>query len=101
MLDSGLPLEAEILKVGHHGSRYSSSEVFLEAVDPQEAIISVGKNAHGHPNWEVLLRLANVWAGVWRTDRVGTIVVTTTGVTYTVALESLEVFLPLVMVVAQ
>ena len=84
MMASGLPLEAEILKVAHHGSNSSSSAAFLEAVRPKEAIISVGPNPYGHPRDEVLQRLADAGARVWRTDQVGTIIVTTSGVTYTV-----------------
>ena len=49
MLRSGLPLDAEILKVAHHGSNSSSSAAFLGAVRLQEAIISVGPNPYGHP----------------------------------------------------
>ena len=58
MLDASLLLDAEILKVGHHGSNTSSSSVFLDAVDPEVAIISVGDNSYGHPSQVVLDRLA-------------------------------------------
>jgi len=73
MLASGRPLEAEILKVGHHGSRTSSTAPFLAAVRPQVAIISVGaSNSYGHPTQETLDRLATVGARVYRTDTNGT-----------------------------
>jgi competence protein ComEC len=59
----------EVLKVAHHGSKYSSSEEFLEAVKPQTAIISVGKNSYGHPTLEVLDRLKQLNIKVLRTDQ--------------------------------
>lgn len=64
---------AEILKIGHHGSKYSSSHAFLEAVKPLVAIIEVGKNAYGHPSAEVLKRIEAVAAKTYRTDEDGTI----------------------------
>ena len=87
MLVSGRPLEAKILKVGHHGSRSSSSTSFLVAVRPEVAVISVGaSNVYGHPHPEALNRLAAVGSVVYRTDRDGTVTVTTNGVTYSVYL---------------
>jgi len=59
----------EVLKVAHHGSKYSTSEEFLQAVKPEIAIISVGKNPWGHPTAEVLERLKEIGAQVWRTDK--------------------------------
>ena len=50
----GTPVAAEILKVPHHGSRYSSSTEFLSSVDPEVAIISVGANSYGHPAADTL-----------------------------------------------
>ena len=101
MQHSGLPLDAEILKVGHHGSNSSSSAAFLSAVSPQEAIISVGPNSYGHPRPEVLQRLAEVGATIWRTDEVGTVVVWTDGITYAFGDElhsrAEAAFLPLIM----
>jgi len=62
-------LKSDILKVGHHGSKTSSSEDFLKAVSPQFAVIQVGrKNRYGHPTQEVLDRLAAVGARIFRTD---------------------------------
>lgn len=71
---SGDDLSAQVLKVGHHGSKTSSSEIFLEKVHPQYAVIEVGKNNYGHPTAEVLARLANFGAQVLRTDTDGTII---------------------------
>lgn len=74
MMRAGLPLQADLLKVGHHGGRGSTSAPFLAAVAPRRAIIQVGAdNAFGHPHPEVLQRLEAVAAEVWRTDRQGRI----------------------------
>lgn len=59
----------ELLKVAHHGSKYSSSDEFLQVVNPNIAIISVGKNSWGHPTKEVLNRLENIGARILRTDK--------------------------------
>ena len=60
------------LKVGHHGSKTSTSEEFIKTINPKYAIISVGRNnRYGHPNQEVLDRLKNV--KIYRTDLTGTI----------------------------
>ena len=68
----GQDLGAEVLKVGHHGSRTSSSEAFLDAVQPEIALISAGQgNTFGHPHVEVLERLAARGITVRRTDQEG------------------------------
>ncbi len=64
-----------ILKVGHHGSKYSSSEEFLASIMPQAAIIScAARNIYGHPHKETLQRLEDVDALVLRTDEGGAII---------------------------
>lgn len=68
-------LQAEILKVAHHGSKYASGESFLAAVSPQEAVISVGTNPYGHPTLEAMGRLKAASARLWRTDQAGTVTV--------------------------
>lgn len=89
--------EADILKVAHHGSRYSSSAPFLEAVGAEVAVISVGaSNPYGHPAQETLDRLQAAGAEVLRTDQNGTIVITTDGQTYEIK-AGYVVFLPLVI----
>jgi len=75
-------LKADILKIAHHGSKNSTSQSFLEQVQPKEAIISVGSNPYGHPSSQVLSRLVNYGARIWRTDLYGTIQVHTDGETY-------------------
>ncbi|MGH7593823.1 MAG: ComEC/Rec2 family competence protein, partial [Gemmatimonadales bacterium] len=76
---------ANLLKVGHHGSRTASSAAFLVAVHPQAAVVSVGRNRYGHPSPEAMDRLAHAGVAVWRTDREGTVTVTTDGRTFTVS----------------
>jgi competence protein ComEC len=79
-------LRADVLKVGHHGSRTSSTPAFLAAVAPREAIVSAGcRNRFGHPHAVTLSALSSAGARVWRTDRDGAIVVTTNGETLEVA----------------
>jgi competence protein ComEC len=73
-------LRADVLKVGHHGSRTSSSPAFLAAVGAREAVVSAGcRNRFGHPHPSTLAALAAAGARVWRTDRDGAVVVTTDG----------------------
>ncbi len=73
-------LHADVLKVGHHGSRTSSSAALIAAVRPRHAVISVGiRNRFGHPSAEVLETLEGAGAAVWRTDRDGAITMTTDG----------------------
>ena len=68
-------LKSTILKVGHHGSRTSSSDAFIKAIDPDFALISDGKdNKYGHPHAEVLDVLSLVGAKILRTDLLGTII---------------------------
>lgn len=62
-----------VLKAAHHGSKYSSSNTFLNMIDPQEVVISVGKNNYGHPSKEVLARIEKVGARILRTDQEGSI----------------------------
>lgn len=88
MTDSGEDLSATVLKVGHHGSNTSTSYVFLRQVMPAYAIISCGKdNAYCHPHEEVLSRLADEGAAVYRTDECGTIVCRSNGAKVTVRTE--------------
>jgi len=84
ILARGRTVEAEILKVAHHGSQYSSTAPFLTAVDPEMAVISVGPNSYGHPTAEAIQRLRDADATIYRTDLNGTIVVITDGTTYSV-----------------
>lgn len=73
-------LQADILKVGHHGSNTSTSAPFLAAVHPRVALVSVGAaNDYGHPSRSVMRALAAEGADVLRTDQLGSVVVRTDG----------------------
>ena len=83
LLSEKINLKSTILKVGHHGGPTSSSEKFLQAVEPEAAVISVGEyNTFGHPNKGVLERLQNLGARIYRTDKNGAVVITTNGESY-------------------
>ncbi len=89
LLRSGYPLDAEILKVGHHGSSSSTSPAFLSRVHPEMAIISVGAdNPYGHPHAETLDSLKRYGVTVFRTDPDGTIFVRSDGMSYSVKTET-------------
>jgi competence protein ComEC len=73
-------LDADVLKVAHHGSSTSSTEKFIEAVTPSLAVVSVGAdNLYGHPSADVLAALSRAGARTIRTDQAGTIVIRTDG----------------------
>ena len=75
LLNSGV--DADVLKVGHHGAGSASSSSFIKAVSPDIAVISVGEgNSYGHPHADTLAILNEVGANIYRTDEQGTIVVT-------------------------
>lgn len=75
MAETGRLDAVDILKVGHHGSRYATSEAFLQYIKPQYAVISCGKkNRYGHPHEETLTRLQAAGAEVYRTDRCGAVI---------------------------
>ena len=80
LLASGQYLRSDVLKIGHHGSRTSTTTAFLDTVAPIAAVISVSSgNQFGHPHSEVLERLAERGITVYRTDKMGTIVMATNG----------------------
>ncbi|MDF2540510.1 MAG: hypothetical protein K0S47_228 [Herbinix sp.] len=80
MLKNGIKLTADVLKLGHHGSSYSSSNDFLDAVDPTYAVISAGKeNQYGHPHTETLEKMVKRKIKIYRTDKQGTIIFTSDG----------------------
>jgi competence protein ComEC len=85
MLSNGIDLSSDVLKLGHHGSSSSSSSDFLDAVNPEYAVISVGAdNKYGHPHEETLKAMADREIKVYRTDQQGTIVFTSDGQTISV-----------------
>jgi competence protein ComEC len=86
--DAGFPAELEmrsrarrvdLLKVGHHGSRGSTGDEWLDSLRPRTAVISVGRNNYGHPSPATLDRLRRHGTAVWRTDQDGSVSVTTDG----------------------
>lgn len=82
LLASGVNLQADILKAGHHGSETSSSEAFIKAVDPEIVLISDGVgNSYGHPSPRTLKRFERLGIPVRRTDLEGTININTDGYT--------------------
>jgi len=75
IIKSGTNIQSNVLKVGHHGSKYSTGNNFLDAVNPKEAVISVGiKNRYHHPSDIVLNKLHQRLIKIWRTDLDGNIV---------------------------
>ena len=83
LIMNGNNLDADILKIGHHGSKTSTTEEFLHEVSPRIAIIQVGaKNKYGHPTLEVLNRLENFGIKYYRTDTDGDIDVVSDGQNY-------------------
>ncbi len=89
LLDAGVTVKADVLKVGHHGSDTSSGYRFLYEVDPQYAVISVGAgNSYGHPHEEPLSRLSDAGVAVYRTDKLGTITCVSDGSTVAFSWES-------------
>jgi len=88
MIDAGLDLDADILRVGHHGSRTSTSGAFLDAVTPDIAVISCGaNNSYGHPHQETLDALWERSIVTYRTDLDGTITVSIDDAGYKITTE--------------
>lgn len=80
ILNSGVNIKADVLKVGHHGSNYSTSDLFLDKVNPSFAAISVGKNnIYKHPASSTLEKLSKRQIKVYRTDLDGTILFESNG----------------------
>lgn len=88
LLAQNADVDADVLKVGHHGSESATSEAFLKRVSPQIALISAGKgNTYGHPHRALLHRLARQDIRVYRTDQGGDIRVRSDGVSVRVERE--------------
>ncbi len=80
LLNNKVDLKSNVLKVGHHGSQYSSSAAFLKSVSPTYSIISVGEdNSYEHPKQITLDKLSKLNSKVYRTDVDGTIILTSDG----------------------
>jgi beta-lactamase superfamily II metal-dependent hydrolase len=90
LVDFPSELDIEVLKVAHHGSKYSTSDEFLDATTPEIGIIMVGAdNPYGHPSPETLARLSDHNVTVLRTDIDGTIALTTNGISLAVYFEEM------------
>lgn len=86
MMEKGFDLSSNVLKVGHHGGYTSTNENFLKRVNPEYAVISVGKdNDYGHPSSDVLDRLKKENVKILRTDELGTIIMTSDGVNISIS----------------
>lgn len=84
ILNTGVSLSADVYKVGHHGSKTSTTDAMLAAVAPSYAVISVGEgNSYGHPNAETLNKLRAAGVSVFRTDEQGSIIAQSDGTTIT------------------
>ncbi len=80
MLAAGADLHADVLKIGHHGSSSSTTDAFLDAVDPDYAIVSCGAdNSYGHPHGETVSKLNAYGVRILRTDELGTITIRSDG----------------------
>jgi competence protein ComEC len=66
--------DIDVLKIGHHGSKTSTSQTFIKKVKPEEAVISVGRNSYGHPTAIILDRLSQISAKIFRTDQTGDVI---------------------------
>lgn len=84
MIQSGLDVQADVMKLSHHGSSTSSSQAFLQAVNPSYAVISCGYgNTYGHPHRETMTLLQNLNLPFFRTDVQGTIIAYSDGTNLT------------------
>ena len=87
IMKDDINIQSDVLKVGHHGSRTTTGQAFIDAVKPKISIVSVGEgNTYGLPDEEPLARLQKV-STLYRTDYNGDITITTDGSTYTVIKE--------------
>jgi competence protein ComEC len=76
LVDSGIDLEADILKAAHHGAGQTVGGAFIREVSPEIVVVSVGENDYGHPDKEYLEQLREKGIKVFRTDRQGTVIFT-------------------------
>lgn len=82
LINSGLNLKSQVYKVAHHGSDTSNNSSFLEKVNPQVSVISVGSdNSYGHPSNVIIKKLSKIDSNIFRTDEQGTIIISSDGET--------------------
>jgi competence protein ComEC len=83
LIQGGLIKDIDVLKVGHHGSKTSTTDPFIDIIRPEFSLISCGQdNRYGHPHAEVLRRLGEINSAVLRTDQLGSIELQTNGQEY-------------------
>lgn len=90
ILSAGYDLSATVLKVGHHGSKNSTTYPFLREIMPKYAVISVGDNNYGHPTEDTLSRLRDADVKVYRTDMQGDIIAISDGKNVTITTKKNE-----------
>lgn len=89
LLESNANIKSDVLKVAHHGSDYSSTNEFIDAVNPEYAVISAGKNnSYNHPSLNTLEKFNKRGIKVYRTDEDNTIIFTSNGSDLTITTES-------------
>lgn len=80
MIETGIDLSCDVYLAGHHGSKYSSSQAFMQAMHPESVVISAGKdNKYGHPSEEALARFNAMGCNIYRTDELGDMVAISDG----------------------
>lgn len=89
-VDNSYDLDADVLKVCHHGSSTSSTYEFLDAVTPDYCVIECGDNSYNHPNAQVVMRLMEYTENIYRTDIQGTVVFVTDGTDFEFTYEDLK-----------
>lgn len=89
LISSGALNDLEVLKVGHHGSKYSTSENFLDVIKPEIAVLTLGKNKFGHPHKTTIDKLEKSGANIYSTFENGMIEIVTDGVKYLVKAKNL------------
>ncbi|MNJ60190.1 ComEC family competence protein [compost metagenome] len=87
ILSSGVDLQADVMLVGHHGSKSSTTAAFLKQVNPKFGVIQVGDNSYGHPKQTILDRLNKAGVEVYRNDLQGTIEIDSDGQQYHISTE--------------
>lgn len=82
LINSGINIKSQVYKVAHHGSDTSNNNNFLEKINPQVSVISVGStNSYGHPSSSVINELIKIDSNIFRTDKQGTILISSDGET--------------------
>ena len=99
LAESRSNLNADILKVGHHGSSSSSSPLFIKSVGPKIAVICCGQgNKYGHPHQETISLLQSLGIEIYRTDLNGTILIKTDGIEYQIFTEKESIRAPPIVI---